>query len=186
MSTAHFGWAWCRGALLKIAAALLFQGVIMVSAAPAHAQNGPRSDDAGSSSIAVHSQSDPRPDEASGKVRVEVMVVHATHSGQVDPRLRNLQRQLDHTRYTGFEVLSTSTDALSPGQTAVVTVAGGRKVKVRLIERNSQQARVRIELYKGNEKKLDTTVSIPRNRTFLVAGPKFEEGVLIFPITVTY
>ena len=125
-------------------------------------------------------------DEATGKVQVDVMVVHATNSGQVDPRLQDLQRQLDHTRYTGFEVLSTSSEDLGQGQVANVTVVGGRKVKVRLIERTERQARVRIELYKGNEKKLDTTVSIPRGRTFLVAGPKYEEGVLIFPITVTY
>ncbi|HHO49867.1 MAG TPA: hypothetical protein ENK18_03115 [Deltaproteobacteria bacterium] len=168
MSTAHFGWAWIRVALLKLVAVLLFLGTL------------------GSPVITAHAQSGPRPEEAAGKVRVEVMVVHATHSGRVDPRLRNLQRQLDHTRYTGFEVISTSSDSLSPGQLSVVSVAGGRKVKIRLIERNNQQARVRIELYKGNEKKLDTTVSIPRNRTFLVAGPKFEGGVLIFPITVTY
>ncbi len=105
----------------------------------------------------------------------------------MDPQLRELQRQLDHTRYTGFKVLSTSTDGRAPGQAPmVVTVEGGRKVKVRLIERSGNQSRVRIELYKGGERKLDTTVSIPRNRTFLVAGPKFDGGVLIFPISVNY
>jgi hypothetical protein len=121
-----------------------------------------------------------------GKVQIDVMVVHATNNGRVDPRLRDLQRQLDQMRFTGFEVLSTSSDSLAEGQVTTVSVAGGRKVKVRLIEKDNRQARVRIELYKGSEKKLDTTVTIPRDRTFLVGGPKFDEGVLIFPITVEY
>ena len=124
--------------------------------------------------------------DSAKKVQVDVMVVHATDSGQVDPRLRDLQRQLDQMRFTGFEVLSTSSDSLGEGQSTSVSVAGGRKVKVQLIEKDNRQARVRIQLFKGSDKKLDTTVTIPRDRTFLVGGPKYNDGVLIFPITVDY
>lgn len=131
-------------------------------------------------------QQRPAAQNEAGKVQIEVMVVHATNSGRVDPRLRDLQRQLDQMRFTGFEVLSTSSDSLAEGQNTTVNVAGGHKLKVRLIEKDARNARVRIELLKGNEKRLDTTVTIPRDRIFLVGGPKHDGGKLILPITVDY
>lgn len=131
-------------------------------------------------------QQRPAAQNQAGKVDLEVMVVHATNNGTVDPRLRDLQRQLEVMRFTGFKVLATSSDSLGEGQSSTVNVAGGRKLKVRLIEKDARKARVRIELYKGSDKKLDTTVTIPRDRAFLVMGPKHEGGTLIFPITVDY
>ena len=131
-------------------------------------------------------QQRPAAQNEAGKVQIDVMVVHATNSGRVDPRLRDLQRQLDQMRFTGFEVLSTSSDSLAEGQNTTINVAGGHKLKVRLIEKDARSARVRIELHKGSEKRLDTTVTIPRDRTFLVGGPKHDGGKLILPITVDY
>ncbi|MEO0605477.1 MAG: hypothetical protein AAF211_28865 [Myxococcota bacterium] len=126
------------------------------------------------------------PAPKSGKVEVSVMVVHATDKGEVDPRLEPLKRQLEIMRFEGFKLLSHDRDKLSDGQATTVSVVGGSKVRVKLIDRTNAQARVRIELYRDNDKRLDTTVRINRNRTFLVGGPKHQEGVLVFPITVTY
>jgi len=160
---------------------LMLAGALLALGTPAQAQTGPRTAPSAQSRAPVS-----RP-AANSKARVEVMVVHATNGGtQVDPRLRDLQRQLDQMRFTGFSVLTTDTDGIAPGQVVTMNVAGGRKLKLRLISKDARQARVRIELFKGSDKKLDTTVSIPRNRTFVVGGPKFQEGVLIFPITVKY
>ena len=33
---------------------------------------------------------------------------------------------------------------------------------------------------------MDTTVSIHRNRAFMIAGPSYEDGKLILPLTVRY
>lgn len=126
------------------------------------------------------------PAPRSGKVEVSVMVVHATDQGRVDPRLEGLKRQFEIMRFEGFELLSNSRDDLSDGQATTVNVVGGSKVRVQLIDRTDAQARVRIELYRDNDKRLDTTIRINRNRTFLVGGPKHADGVLVFPISVTY
>lgn len=146
----------------------------------------------GMSAPTAHAQA-PRPaqvtasDAARGKVRIDALVVHATNQGaSVDPRLRGLQRKLTHLRYSSYKVLSSHTDTIAPGQTATVAVVGGRRLKVAFLERTPKHARVRIQVFKGNDKKLDTQVQLPRDQAFVVAGPKHEGGVLLFPITVSY
>lgn len=126
-------------------------------------------------------------DEARGKVRIDALVVHASNDSQrVDPRLQGLQSKMARMGYTGFEVLDAHTDTISPGQTATVSVVGGRRLRVGFIERDARNAKVRIQLFHGSDKKLDTTVTMPRDRAFVVAGPKYQGGILLFPITVSY
>lgn len=122
----------------------------------------------------------------SNRVKVDVMVVYANNSGRVDPQLRDLQRQLEMLKFTGFEVLSTHSAQLAPNQEGVWNVEGGRKLQVTLLSKDEESARVQIELFKDNEKKTDTTITIRRGRTFLIGGPKYQDGNLIFPISVTY
>ncbi len=121
-----------------------------------------------------------------GKVDVEVMIVHATNSGRVDPKLEALKRQLNFTKYSGFELISAHPAALAAGQESSVNIVGGRKLKVTMLERNADSAKVRIRLSKSSDVLLDTTVRIHRNRVFTVAGPKHDGGVLIFPVSVSY
>lgn len=126
-------------------------------------------------------------DASKGKVRIDALVVHASNaSSTVDPRLSGLRREMSHLNYTGMKVLTAHTDTIAPGQTATVSVVGGRRLRVAFIERNAQKAKVRIQLFKGSAKVLDTTVSVPRDRAFVVAGPKHEGGVLVFPVSVSY
>jgi hypothetical protein len=158
--------------------ALAVLGALTTAAAPAAlAQSRPKPELPGKSA---------RDQPVAGKVQVEVMIVHATNSGKVDPRLEDLKRQLNFTRYSGFELLSAHPASLAVGASNTVTVEGGRKLKVTLIERNAESAKVRISLSKNNETKLDTTVRIHRDRVFTVAGPKYQDGVLIFPVSVEY
>ena len=126
------------------------------------------------------------PAPKTGKIEVSVRVVHATDEGEVDTRLESLKRQFEIMRFRGFKLLSHDREEISDGQSMTVNMVGGNKVRIKLIDRTNAQARVRIELFRDNDKRLDTTVRIPRNRIFLVGGPKHDEGVLVFPITVSY
>ncbi|MEQ1508253.1 MAG: hypothetical protein ABMB14_38840 [Myxococcota bacterium] len=119
-----------------------------------------------------------------GRVRVDVLVVYASNSGQVDPRLNELKRQLEMMKFTGFQVLSTHSTQLGASQSTQVSIEGGRKIEITLVSLAETQAKVRIELFRGSEKTVDTTVTIPRGRAYLVGGPKYQEGSLMFPITV--
>jgi hypothetical protein len=121
-----------------------------------------------------------------GKVRLEILVVHGTPSGPVDPRVRDLAPQFAGMNLRGFKVLDSQSLVLGDGQSGSVSLAGGRKLELQLVSRTAQAAKVRIQLMSGSQKKLDTTVSIPRNRAFPVAGPPHDGGRLIVPITARY
>jgi hypothetical protein len=119
-----------------------------------------------------------------GRARVNVMVIYANRSGQVDPRLREMQRQLADLNFTGFEVLSTHSDQLGPNQSTTLTVEGGRKFEITMISFTAAQARVQIEMFSGSEKKWDTTLTVPRGRDMLAGGTPYQQGKLMFAIEV--
>lgn len=121
-----------------------------------------------------------------GKVKVDAMSVYASQSGRVDPRLRELERQLTGLPFTGFQLLSTHSDSVGNNQTATFQVEGGRKVEVTLLSRTAEDARIQIEVFKENEKLADTTMTLKRGRTFIMRVGKYQDGSLLLPVTVTY
>lgn len=123
---------------------------------------------------------------AAGKVGMQLKVVHANNSGKVDPQLRSVVDNFKFTRYNGFHLLNTHDAKLGPGQGATFAVAGGRKVKVTLVSRDARAAKVRVVMTNAKGKILDTTVSIHRNRAFFIAGPDYNGGKLVLPLTVRY
>jgi hypothetical protein len=123
-----------------------------------------------------------------GRVELQVMVVYATEAhSNVDPSLGKLAGYLRNLRYTGYELLSTQKASLSPDGRTSFNVDGGRKVEVTLLSRDERRARMRVEVSdKKGEKLLDTTLSVNRNGTFIVAGPRHKDGILVLPLTATY
>lgn len=128
-----------------------------------------------------------RAEPVSQRVDVELMVVHATNAhSRVDSRLRALLPHLRHLNYTGFDVLEVRRDDLSPAQETTFSIAGDRRMKLQLLEVDERQAKLRVRMYNQQGRLLDTTVSIHRNRSFIVAGPQHDGGVLILPVTARY
>lgn len=129
----------------------------------------------------------PQRPAATGKVRVEMTVIYAhNEDNRVDPELRDVMRQLKNFRFTGYRMLERHPTSLSVGQSTSFSVPGGRRIRMDLLDRTDSQARVRIRMLNGNEKVLDTTVSIHRDRSFMIGGPSYEKGKLILPVTVNY
>jgi hypothetical protein len=123
----------------------------------------------------------------SGKVNIEVMVVHASNThNRVDPSLQPVMQHLRFLSFKGFKMLSKDAKGIGVGQDHTYSVAGGRRVKIKLLERDVKRAKIRIEMYNAKRKILDTTVSVHRNKSFMVAGPKHEGGVLVLPLTARY
>jgi len=122
------------------------------------------------------------------KVDMEIRVVYATTShSRVDPRLASLTRYLSHLSFTGYELLDTQKAQVGLGSKVSFTVQGGRKVTVTLLGRDEQKARVRVQVSGANDKQLlDTTMSVNRNGTVIVAGPKYQDGILVLPLTARY
>ena len=123
---------------------------------------------------------------ARSRISVEVMVVHASDSGKVHPELKPLMQQLRFTRYTGFDLLNKLPAQLTSGNGETFALVGGRKLKVDLISKNEKSAKLRVRLFSDREKVLDTTVSVHRNRSFIIGGPKYKGGALVLPLTVKY
>ncbi len=125
---------------------------------------------------------------APGKVNLQMLVVAASdsHSG-IDPQLQHLQRHLSFLRYSGYSLLDTYQAELSPGGTSTFQLVGNRKVTVTLKSRDAQRAQFRIQFFgRQDNKLLDTTLSVNRNGTVIVAGPKHEDGILILPLQARY
>lgn len=135
---------------------------------------------------------DPRPPVAlapvSGPVSVEVRCIRGTNANAViDPDLKEISRQLAYTRFTGFDLIDTHADSLAIGDEATFPIEGGRKLKIELISRDDTAARLRLRLLGADgSHQLDTTVSIQRNKTFMVMGPRLGDDVLILPVTARY
>jgi len=123
---------------------------------------------------------------ASGKVNVEVMVIEASMEKYVDPKLKNVMQNLRFTKYTGFKLLSTENARLAPGSDTTINLVGGRRMRVTVLSKDAKQAKLRIQMMKDGKKITDTTVSIPRDRYFMISGPKIKDGVLILPVGVSY
>lgn len=121
-----------------------------------------------------------------GSVDVKLMVVHAKDGDPyVDPRLKELEPHLEFLRYDRFEVL-TSESAKLAGKPATFQVEGGRKVTVSVLSKDDKRVRLKVQMYKADKKLVDTTVSVNRGGTFVVAGPKFQGGMLLLPLTADY
>jgi hypothetical protein len=122
-----------------------------------------------------------------GKVHIDVRVVHATNAHtRIDQRLEKIARHLRNLRYTGFDFLkSEDADLIKNGKRSF-SIAGERKMTVNLLSKDTKRARLRVQIHGKRGKLLDTTVSIRRNGFFVVAGPKYKDGILVLPISVKY
>lgn len=123
-----------------------------------------------------------------GKVDLRVMVVYATEQhSNVDPRLEKLTRFLSHLRFTGYELLDSYNIPLAPRSSETFEITDNRKVTVELLSKDDQRVRMRVQITAGKGGKLlDTTLSVNRNGTFIVAGPRYKDGVLVLPLTARY
>lgn len=124
---------------------------------------------------------------AAGRVAVQISVVHATDSESgIDPRLQALASSFRYFKYKGYRLLSTQDASVSVNEDHSFPIEGGRRLKVTLISKDDSRARVRVEMSGNDGKLLDTTVSINRGGTFIVAGPKFKDGILMLPVRADY
>jgi len=139
--------------------------------------------------LAQPSQKEPQSQRIpAGKVQLDVLVVHATNShSRVDQRVNKYLKYLKHLAYTGYSPLNDYSLMLSLNKVERVELAGGRKVVVELLQRDERRARLRIQIIapKGG-KLLDTTMSVSRNASVIVAGPRYQDGILVLPMTARY
>jgi hypothetical protein len=122
-----------------------------------------------------------------GKVSVRLLVVAATDSHQgIDPRLQSLAKHLNFLRYKGYDLLNSYNASVGADSDVTFTIEGGRRVTVTLLKKMPDKAQFRVQMFNQGGKLLDTTLSVNRNGTFIVAGPRYNDGILILPLQVSY
>ena len=121
------------------------------------------------------------------RVRVQVLLVHATSGQQfMDPALQRWSRHLRHLRYDSYELLERRRAALISDRPREFEILGDRRITVTLLNKNPKRARLRVQMYRRGQKLVDTTVTVNRNGTFIMAGPSHKGGILVLPITASY
>ena len=123
-----------------------------------------------------------------GKVAVQVMVVLAKDAParRVDPKLKAMEVHFGHLRYNDYTVLGTNNAQLAKGAKASFDVEGGRRLDITVVERTEKNVRMRVQMFKADKKVVDTVILIERGGTFILAGPQYQGGILLLPITANY
>lgn len=125
-----------------------------------------------------------------GKVQVKMMVIHATNSSTgFDPAIKNLQSQLGFLNYKGFRLLFKNEMSLETESTRSLGLFDGKVIEVTLNSATQEKVEMRVRMYNPASPgavSLNTTVSVSRRGTFFIGGPKYQDGVLLLPITAWY
>ena len=120
-------------------------------------------------------------------VHFRVWSVHATKEGSaMDGGLQKIAKHLEALDYGSFTLLRKDGASLPPKGTRKIDIAGDKTVRVTVLDRNPERARVRVQIGSQGSNVLDTTVAIRRNGFFIVAGPKHAGGILVLPIFARY
>ena len=121
-------------------------------------------------------------------VHVELLVIYATtdHKKQ-DPKIKHMLKYFNNYKYTGYELRDTFNTKLVEAQEQSFTLPQKAKVTVKLKSYDQNNARVRVKIQGDDGHNfLDATMVVKRNGDFIVAGPKFEKGILILPMSLKY
>jgi len=124
---------------------------------------------------------------AASKVQANIMVVHASEDGSyIDPKLKNLERHLQHLKYSSYRVMTQESLELSQDSDKNVDVEGGWDVNITLLSTSGDKARFRVRVSSKKGNLADITIAVARGRTFVVSGPKYNGGILLIPITAKF
>lgn len=155
---------------------------VLALSSPAYAQGRPTTAPANRPTSTLQGN-----DRAISKVSLQVLVVHATDSVTgVDPRIKGLESSFRYFKYKGYKLLATENEEVETNETATFSIAGDRKVKVTLMSVDEARAKLHVEILSGATKLFDTTVNINRGGTFIISGPKYEDGILMLPVRASY
>lgn len=123
----------------------------------------------------------------SAKARVNIRLVHMNDSGEVDPRVQDVGRQLRMTKYSGFRLVSQKRVDAPSGERQVVELTAKRKLAV-MFRRDDKKApgKLTIRITEDGDVKLNTTVSVPSGEDVLLHGGKRKDGELMVAIRADY
>lgn len=118
---------------------------------------------------------------ADAPVAVEVGVVLASNDGKgVDPALANISDKLRKMfPYTSYKMLDRLEKTLAYGETGEFALPGQRVMRVTPSAGGGNKVRLGVQVMEGSRNLLTTTLGLSRGGMVLLAGPSYQNGVLI-------
>lgn len=120
-----------------------------------------------------------------GEVRIGVRVVLASHKGRgVHPSLHDIQKKLSNLfNYSSYQLLKERSFILARGQTGQLPLAGKKELRIRILQEGREAVDIAVEILRERKGIFKTKAKLKKGGTFLIGGPRHEEGVLILAIS---
>lgn len=119
------------------------------------------------SSVTV-AHAEPTPSEQVATAVIEVRLVRAGHDGdKIDPRLKDVVRDLRSLPYTSFEQMGS--DRADGVADVVAELSNGVKAEVRIVERQGDHVSMAVKLYRDGKLLTTTTLKRPIGRAGVVS-----------------
>ena len=123
-------------------------------------------------------------DAATNTVEVRIGAVLASNTGtEFDQRLAAMHRQFNTLfAYTSYHLVKEERQQVPWGGKVGFDIPGGRYVLVIPKEFKNERILMKVMVIEGSRPMVDTALSLRNHATFLVGGPRQQEGVLILSI----
>ena len=117
-------------------------------------------------------------------VEVRIGAVLASNSGkELDQRLASMQRQFNTLfAYSSYRLIKEQRQQVAWGEKVGFDIPGGRYVLVIPKEFKDNRVLMKVMVIEGSRPIVDTALSLRDHATFLVAGPREHDGVIILSI----
>jgi hypothetical protein len=122
--------------------------------------------------------------QAAPTVRIEVKTILASNkNGDVDPRLRDLVRELRSVfRYSSYKLIGRDGLNLGPDRPERISLPGGRMMAITLKGLSGDRSVLRLEIFRRNKQIFQTVIQLRNRSSVTVGGPNYQGGYLLFNI----
>ncbi|TWT45478.1 hypothetical protein RAS1_19030 [Phycisphaerae bacterium RAS1] len=120
------------------------------------------------------------------EVPVEVWVIQATKkNAEISPELKNIAGALkDQFKFTGYKLVRKASDSVAVGKAFKTDLTAGYRAEVTPREKPTDSAKLSIVVFKKDDKKLNTTVTVQKGKFQLLGGWKIDgDDALIVAVT---
>ena len=121
-------------------------------------------------------------------IRVNVEVIKASrNSTDVDPQLKDLVKELAPVlNYSGFSLLKKIEIRLKPEQKGEIILSLDRKLELRFLGFENNQARLLVKILEKGQETFRTTLMMVNKGSILIGGPPHQEGVFLLRIGAAF
>lgn len=122
--------------------------------------------------------------KADSIIRIDVKTILASNKGgDIDPRLRDLVRELKSVfRYSSYQLLSRDRANLRMNRSERISLPGGRMMSITFKGLSGRRATLQLEIYKGKSQIFQTIIQLRNQSSVTVGGPEYRGGYLLFNI----